>query len=348
MKKIFFLLLLMFISFVYADTFPAFPMSLYGDIKIWTTNISAWNVKVYDGLDNELSNYVINNAWKYWAESVTDTALVLNEFSGNIIIKVVYNWITYTVTQDQINDTNRWDWCPDKTGINFVSKNCRYDITLPQPASWGWWGGGGWWSSTPELNDVADEIPSEEDAVNTWAVSTWSINTWDSKNIPVNTPAEVKKELSDAYAFAYRFWITTKSTIEEADLEWSLIRAHMAKMMSKYAVEVIWLKANTWSLCEFSDIEKQSDEMKHYIKLSCQLGIMWVWITKFNPNGVVNRAQFWTVLSRILYGDKYNNWLYYYTDHLKILHEKGIIKNTNPTLQELRGYVMLMLMRSGS
>jgi hypothetical protein len=42
--------------------------------------------------------------------------------------------------------------------------------------------------------------------------------------------------------------------------------------------------------------------MKLYIKYACQLRIMGQGMTGFDPNGEVTRAQFGTVLSRILYG----------------------------------------------
>jgi hypothetical protein len=81
------------------------------------------------------------------------------------------------------------------------------------------------------------------------------------------------------------------------------------------------------------------------VTLACQLGIMWVWITDFRPFDPVVRAEFGTALSRLLFGledgeDKY------YTTHLAKLKEAWIISNDDPTLEELRWYVMLMLMRS--
>ena len=164
----------------------------------------------------------------------------------------------------------------------------------------------------------------------------------DSKSIL--TP---EQEISSAYTFAYKIWITTQKTIEDANLEWNLIRAHMAKMMVNYAIKVMSGVVNTWRTCVFDDIASQSDEMRAYIKLSCQLGIMWIGMTSFNPDWIVTRAEFWTVLSRILYGDKYNGWNPYYLNHLKTLKENWIIKNDDPSLQEFRGYVMLMLMRAG-
>jgi hypothetical protein len=52
------------------------------------------------------------------------------------------------------------------------------------------------------------------------------------------------------------------------------------------------------------------------------------------------------VLSRTLYGDIYNNWVPFYSKHLNALKLNGIITNTNPEIRELRGYVMIMLMRA--
>ncbi|MEI7919954.1 MAG: hypothetical protein WCH65_07520 [bacterium] len=36
----------------------------------------------------------------------------------------------------------------------------------------------------------------------------------------------------------------------------------------------------------------ETTEMKTYIKLSCQLGLMGVGMTNFNPNDEITRAQF--------------------------------------------------------
>lgn len=353
MKKLILLSLLFVIWFTLAENFPSFPMSIYGNIKIWITDISAWNIKIYDGSNNELSNYIINKSWKYWAEIATDTALVLNDFSGNIIIKVFYNWITYTVTQDQLDDINKWEWCPDKSWINFVSKNCRYNIVLTQQ-SWGWggWGGGwggGWWGWGWWTSEIISPKPIATWSIITWKVISWvnnPIRTWNTE-IQENNDKSFSKEFIDAYSFAYQIWITTQKTIKDADLEWHLIRAHMAKMMTNYAIKIMSGVVDTSRVCEFDDLAGQSDEMKYYIRLSCQLGIMWVGIQSFNPNWPVTRAEFGTVLSRILYGNIYNDWDFFYTNHLKILKEKGIIKNDDPSLEELRWYVMLMLMRVG-
>jgi len=58
--------------------------------------------------------------------------------------------------------------------------------------------------------------------------------------------------------------------------------------------------------CDFNDLGDQTTEMKNYAKRACQLGLMGVGMTNFEPNTEMTRAQFGTVLSRALYGEKYN------------------------------------------
>jgi len=74
---------------------------------------------------------------------------------------------------------------------------------------------------------------------------------------------------------------------------------------------------------------------------------MGVGIDHFNPNGLVTRAEFGTVLSRALYGDTYNDGDPYYVNHLQALKDAGIMtKIDTPSQLEVRGYVMLMMQRA--
>ena len=83
--------------------------------------------------------------------------------------------------------------------------------------------------------------------------------------------------------------------------------------------------------------------------LAYQLWIMWVNMknNKFRPNDYVTRAEFATALSRMIYDDVSDGLNEkYYVPHMAKLYNEWIITNTNPNIKELRGYVMLMLMRS--
>ena len=179
------------------------------------------------------------------------------------------------------------------------------------------------------------------------------MNSWNTAKEEKLDPKEVlsnwyTREMNDAYDFAYENWITTRKTIEQANMNWSLTRIAMAKMLSQYATNVLWKTPNPNKLrnCNFSDVTKEMDaSYSNWVTLACQLWIMWVWITNFRPNEEVTRAQFWTALSRMLF------WLpdwkdNYYSTHLAKLKQMWIISNDSPTLKEVRWYVMLMLMRS--
>ncbi|MCR5411720.1 MAG: hypothetical protein K6E76_01690 [Patescibacteria group bacterium] len=71
---------------------------------------------------------------------------------------------------------------------------------------------------------------------------------------------------------------------------------------------------------------------------------------QFYPNQYVTRAEFGTILSRMLWGTKYAPFSgqAFYTRHLEALHKNNIVSNIydqRPKYIELRGRVMLMLHR---
>lgn len=166
--------------------------------------------------------------------------------------------------------------------------------------------------------------------------------------LPTNVlGATYSDELNGAYDYAYGIGITTQSSIDSANMYGNLIRSHMAKMMVNYAKEVLGKSLDTTATCNFTDIANESAEMKGYITEACQMGLMGVGITAFRPNDTVTRAEFGTVLSRALWGDTNNGGEPYYVNHLNALKEAGVMTNiSNPTMKEVRGYVMLMMQRA--
>lgn len=275
------------------------------------------------------------------------------------------NWLTWT-----------WNY-PDSTWIlnsglvcNFRTDHLSYFISIKETTNSNWWnnnnpwGGGGWTTTT-------------------WNTNTWNINTWtiiddcpdwdfspndhdgtckEKIKLLVQT-GEIKwsiiwspysKELNDAYLYAYEIWITDMPTIQKANMEWNLLREHMAKMMVNYSVKVLKKTINTWLVCNFNDTKNETAEMQMYIKLSCQLWLMW-WESdgktikkSFNPKDIISRSQFGTVLSRAMFGTNNDGWNPYYVKHLNALKNLWIIKDiANPQkFKERRWYVMLMMMRA--
>jgi hypothetical protein len=160
--------------------------------------------------------------------------------------------------------------------------------------------------------------------------------------------ASYSDELQGAYDYAYGNGITTQSSIDTANMYGSLTRVAMAKMMANYAIEVLGQTPDTSLDCTFPDVSSALDaQYDNGVTNACQLGLMGVGIDNFNPNGIVTRAQFGTVLSRALYGDANNGGDPYYVDHLNALKDAGIMNSiSNPNATEVRGYVMLMMQRA--
>ena len=157
---------------------------------------------------------------------------------------------------------------------------------------------------------------------------------------------EYSSELQQAYNWAYKNGITTMSSIEKANMKWNITREEMAKMISNYAVNILWKTPDTTKTCLFLD-SNINPGLVSFVTESCQLWLMGQWVTSFRPKDSVTRAEFWTVLSRALRWDKNGWWSTYYENHLKALKSEWIMtKISTPMSKEVRGYVMLMLMRS--
>ena len=420
MKKSLLLIpLLLLGSFTFASdnisSFPSFPMTIYGNIKIWSSDLNWWTLKVYDSSNKELSSYDITQKWKYWSDNVSILPLLLNEFKWNLVFKVLYNWKTYVV--DSIDDSERWSRCPSKTSITFVTENCKYNIILKEESqsnswsssSWGWsssswgWSSSSWgWSSSSwgwgwKSSSSTDKINLDKNTTNTWNVvenktndktenknenktgnktksnnntsnNNWSKNTnwtsgWDRIPAQVFTfksseylnwnPWDIldngyTREMNNAYQFTYKNWITTSNSIDKAKMNEPLTRIAMAKILSNYAINILWKKPDPslWTV-KFDDVtEKQNADYDNAVTLAYQLWIMGQNIknNKFRPNDEVTRAEFATAFSRLLYST--SDWNPYYTNHLRILKQKWIITNDNPNIKEKRWYVMVMLMRT--
>lgn len=160
-------------------------------------------------------------------------------------------------------------------------------------------------------------------------------------------------EMNQAYAFSKLHWITTKSTIQEAEMNSPLTRIQMAKMLSQYAMNVMWKKPDVsrWTV-KFNDVTNKLDrQYDNWVTLAYQLWIMWQNMknNKFRPYDEVTRAEFVTALSRMLYWTfdwEYKSTSKYYIHHMEKLIKEWIINKTDPKMKEKRWYVMLMLMRS--
>ena len=211
------------------------------------------------------------------------------------------------------------------------------------------------WSSTPMENNNIHYLNAYKDSIqllDTKRASAFPIRCFkDTDSIGVwsislkNNNDEINDEMVKAHQFAYENGITSIANVSYAKMNNNLTRIAMAKMLSQYAINILWKFPDRSKIANFSDVPSSLDiAYNHWVTSAYQLWIMWIWTNKFRPYDIVTRAEFWTALSRMLYWISDGNP--YYVPHLNKLKSEWIINDTNPWLHEKRWYVMLMLMRS--
>ena len=258
----------------------------------------------------------------------------------------------------------------------WIKQNSRWYVGIKKikKEEWKWrsggWWGGGWslkkadedtnWSAEDSQKSTQDDKNTEnviqnetkwsEEASNTLVDSSDKSSEWQEILSP--SDSSFTKEQKDAYTFAKENWITTKDTIQSAQMNEKLTRIAMAKMLSQYAINVLWKAPDTSQYNKFKDVSDKKDaDYDNWVTLAYQLWIMWQNMpnNKFRPNDEVNRAEFAAALSRMLYNT--SDWEYkstskYYIHHMEKLVSEWIITKSDPKMKERRWYVMIMLMRS--
>ena len=205
-------------------------------------------------------------------------------------------------------------------------------------SGWGW----RWWN----IDNSDNQHWSAEENID------WDEYTWDEV---VN---DTDKNIVPLYKRVHENDITTMDTLEYADPDWLLTRWHLAKMVVNYMVNVLWRKIPydvTYNCRYWGDDEssRESDEIRDYATKACAFWVMWINMedNKFLPNSIVTRAEFWTVMSRVLRWDKYDitdtDNRSYYENHLQALKKDNILTQiANPeTRWEIRKWVWLVFRR---
>jgi len=199
---------------------------------------------------------------------------------------------------------------------------------------------------------------SNENQVSDLGISDNNLDNEIPTSVNAYTPSEEEiekfgQELFDAYNWAINNWITTIDDIDKAKLDKKITRAELAKMMVEFMSWVLGKERIITDEVSYSDVDSEKLwNLAWYIQLAYQYQIMWIkedWspMEKFNPNKTVTRAEFATVLSRVLFGNTYNqSWENYYEKHIEALKKVNILSNTNPNLVEARWWIMTMLYKS--
>ena len=281
-------------------------------------------------------NYIVNKytiTWRNEDGSLIDTTLVAY---GTV---PTHENPRKADTEDY-RYTFAW-WTPNPVAVVW---DAEYTATFTaeekeKPSKWGNMSGG-WWRKTNTDNSDNQHWSAEENS--DWF--TWDITTWD-----------VNDETLSLYQWARENNITTMDTLEEANPDGPLTRWHMAKMVVNFAQNVLWwyIPTSYPDKCNWNDKESEweSLEIKIYAKKSCAIWVMWIYVEEFMPNKILDRAEFGTIVSRLLRWDRYNivdtDHRSYYEEHLKVLKDNGILTQIeNPEARrEIRKRVWLVFRR---
>lgn len=309
----------------------------------WTWNTFLWWNNIPEWWKMPAEDVVIRSMWSYGVHSITfDT-----EWWSEV------EMITGNYGDLVIPPSN-----PTKEGYEFV----RWEPELPnrmpyddivvkavwreaEGNSWKWrsgrWWGWGRWSD----EDIGGEggHGAAEDG-------------WDWIRDQEPRRWMVDLETFFAYMWAHDMWIID-TTWEESDPDGYVTRWAMAEMVVKFSEKVLGreIPERIPRECVWWDANREWKrvETKVYAEKACALWVMWIRMKNFMPNKILDRAEFGTILSRLLWWDKYDvvdatKTKLYYTRHLDALKEKKIMTEiSNPEMKkELRKWAWLMLMRS--
>ena len=348
----------------------------------WTTSVVWWNWTKFDSWYTDKTYALIDKVWQTWyfTDKNAITVKFINTLDWTETLATFAKW--QKLTPPYVDKYHVVWWYLDEEMKQTIDLNKWVDsyseiyVKYERNGSSGWWGWG-WsskktdkdthWSAEDSQKNTQDDkntenvIQSEtkwsEESSNTHVDSSDKSSEWQEILSPSDSPSSAgqvsfTKEQKDAYTFAKENWITTKDTIQSAQMNGKLTRIAMAKMLSQYAINVLWQTPDTSKTIKFKDVTSKKDaDYDNGVTLAYQLWIMWQNMpnNKFRPNDEVSRAEFATALSRLLYqttDGEYKSTSKYYTPHMAKLYNEWIINNTDPSMKERRWYVMIMLMRS--
>lgn len=326
----------------------------------------------YNLIVKDRDNTLIDTWIKYWADIPfpSDPEWTWNTFSWwnnapvdgkmpahDVEITSTWTYGTHTITFD----TDGW------TSVNPITWDYWDTVNKPANPTREWYEFV-WWSPdippTMPYDDIVVTAIWKETSKGTWPSGRWRTewtSSWESPSdghwtIDDQMPRIARDDLEvlAAYMWAYRKWIIWTGW-HDSDPDGYVTRWDMAEMVVKFTENVLWrkipsipAKCKRWD----SEFAWKSAEAKVYAQKACALWVMWIRMENFMPSKYLDRAEFWTILSRLLRWDRYDvvnatKSNLYYTKHLNALNKAWIMKQIdNPESRyELRKWAWLMLMR---
>ncbi|NOZ44933.1 MAG: hypothetical protein GXP45_07490, partial [bacterium] len=166
----------------------------------------------------------------------------------------------------------------------------------------------------------------------------------------VSAQVDYGTQVQAGYQYALDHGITTIDNIDAANPYGITTREQAAKMFVNIAKTINpSIVADDTADCNFVDLGNADSTLVPYIKEVCQMGIMGQNMpgNKFLPFNTVTRAQAATMLSRIVWGDKYDGGTPWYAAHMEALKADGIMTNiSNPEAPIARYETWLVAQRT--
>ena len=322
--------------------------------------LNTWVKYEADIILTDVPTWWTGNTFSWWDNLPVDMKMPAND------LEIISSWIygEHSITFD----TDWWSEIdiitgnygdpilipsnPTKTGYEFVWWKPKIPTTMPYDdvtvvAMWkevnedSWSGSSGRWRSIRSLDISAREG---------WhGAATGQNQIWD-----MDKKADL--EVFFAYMWARDMWIIETSW-KDSDPDGYVTRWAMAEMVVKFSEKILKkeIPVIVPEQCAWWDAESEwkIPETKIYAKKACALWVMWIRMKDFMPNKILDRAEFGTILSRLLWWGKYDvvnatKKNPYYTKHLEALSRIKIMTEIeNPEKKkELRKWAWLMLMRS--
>ena len=312
--------------------------------------LSTWVVITWGSIGNRIFEAV----WQINSYSITYDI----DWSNKIIVTWDYN-TGVVQPQDPVRNWYRFLWWDTETPENMPAENMI--IT----AKWEklWYSGAWRRSSSTEKDNIKDDWKDKTNEDKKSEDDSKSDDTWNQdKNSGSGTGENLEEsdwkidmdDLMNVYLWARDNWITTWETLEAALPDGYIERWEMAKLVVDFVQDVLKreIPANIPSQCNRWDNETEwkSDEVKKYAEQSCALWLMWIYMQNFKPNKLLDRAEFGTIVSRLLWWDKFNKpnatrFNKFYTNHLEEVKKQNLItKIDNPeAMKELRKWIWTVL-----
>lgn len=321
------------------------------DDPVWTGNTFdgwyLWNVKYTNESTMPAGDLVLTSKWICGIHSVkfdTDWWTAIDPITGTCGDPVV---VSQNPTKEWYNFVGWNPALPSTIGYDDVEVKAIWE-EIPQGKKW-WWSG--WWGRWGRTS---------RDEWDKWGEWAWNQPSWDDEHGSAKASQvtwNVSLEVLLAYMWAYRVWIV-ETGFDQSDPDGYIPRWDMAEMVVKFTENVLKREVpEIPSYCRWWDAPSawKSPQTKMYAEKSCALWVMWIRMQDFMPNKILDRAEFGTILSRLLWWPTHDvvdatDKKPYYTRHLNALSREGIMtKIDNPeSKRELRKWAWLMLMRARS